>query len=276
VAASDLRGEPVRAETLERFAAAFAPHGFDSRAFDLTYGMAETTLFAAGSGFGGLRTVTLDTDALEEDRVELVVAGGAGRRIVSAGRPGDGVTIRIVSLERREPLEDDRIGEIWVAGPSVAGGYWRRPEETQVTFEQRLAGRDGAFVRSGDLGFVHDGELYIVGRIEDLIIVRGRNHHAQDLELTAERSHPALRPGGGAAFSLTAGDERVVLVHEIRPKFAEEIAAISQAATRAIAREHAVTLHELVGIAPGGLPKTTSGKTMRQAMREDYLAGRLR
>jgi acyl-CoA synthetase (AMP-forming)/AMP-acid ligase II len=269
-------GELVRAETLDSFAVEFAPFGFDAAAFDPVYGMAEATVFAAGTGFDGARSVTLDPAALQQDRLEFTAAGAVGRRLVSVGPPADGVTIRIVDPERCEPFGEDRVGEIWVAGANVTAGYWQRAEETREVFGHELAGEEGTrYMRTGDLGFLHDGELYVTGRIKDLIIVRGRNHHPRDIELTAERSHAGLRPGGGAAFSIVADEERVILVHEIRRDYAQLVDEITPAVRRAVAREHGVTLHELVCIPPGRLRKTTSGKTMRQAMRAEYLAGEL-
>jgi acyl-CoA synthetase (AMP-forming)/AMP-acid ligase II len=269
-------GEAVLADTLDRFAAEFAPHGFDPLAYDPVYGLAEATLFAAGAGYDGARTVTLDPTAAREDRLELATAGLAGRRLVSAGQPAPGVTIRIVDPQRRQALPEDEVGEIWVAGANVAAGYWERPEDSGEVFGQKLPGDEGmAFLRTGDLGFLHDGELYVTGRIKDLIIVRGRNHHPRDLELTAERSHPGLRPGGGAAFSVVSDEERVILVHEIRPDYAQAVDEITAAVRREVAREHGVTLAELVCVPPGRLRKTTSGKTMRHAMRREYLAGEL-
>ncbi len=268
-------GEPVRADTLDSFAVEFAPHGFDPVAYDPVYGMAEATVFVAGAGFGGARTVALDPESLQEDRLVFVEAG-AGRRLVSCGPPAEGVSIRIVDPDTRTALGEDRVGEIWVAGANVAAGYWQRPENSAEVFGQELPGEEGtAFMRTGDLGFIREGELYVTGRIKDLIIVRGRNHHPRDLELTAERSHPGLRPGGGAAFSVVADDERVILVHEIRPDYAQSLAEVATAVRRAVAEEHGLALHAFVPIPPGRLRKTTSGKTMRQAMRAEYLAGEL-
>ncbi len=172
------------------------------------------------------------------------------------------------------------VGEIWVAGPSVAAGYWDRAAETAETFQATLAGgggqESGPFLRTGDLGFLAGGELFVTGRLKDLIILRGRNHYPQDLERTAERGHPALRPGGAAAFSVDAGgEERLVLVCEVDRHFAGPAEEIAAAVRQAIAEEHEAQVHEVVLIRMATLPKTSSGKVQRRACRAAWLAGGL-
>ncbi|HEV7506310.1 MAG TPA: amino acid adenylation domain-containing protein [Thermoanaerobaculia bacterium] len=274
--------EPVRAGTLRRFAEAFAPCGFRAAAFRPCYGLAEATLLVSGWRQEGEepRVRALDAEALE--RHETVDAGDASRsrELVSCGAGMQ--TVLAVDPESGECCPPGRIGEIWVAGPSVAQGYWQRPEETTATFGARLADGTGPFLRTGDLGFVAEGELFLTGRLKDLIILRGRNHYPQDLELTAERVHADLRAGGGAAFSIeVSGEERLVIVHEVdRHALAgieagntEEIAA---AVRQAVAGEHEVSVAEVVLIRPETLPRTSSGKVRRSACRDLYLQGGLR
>ncbi|MES1211707.1 MAG: phosphopantetheine-binding protein, partial [Acidobacteriota bacterium] len=169
-----------------------------------------------------------------------------------------------------------RIGEIWIAGPSVAAGYWRNPEATESDFQARLASGEGPFLRTGDLGFVRDGELYVTGRIKDLVISRGRNHYPQDVELTAERSHSDLRPGSGAAFSVeVGGEERLVVVQEVERRRRDNFEEVIEAVRRAVAEEHEVQAHEVVLVRVGTVPKTSSGKIQRRATRSLYLVGDL-
>ncbi|PYQ61978.1 MAG: hypothetical protein DMF53_14145, partial [Acidobacteria bacterium] len=206
--------EPVRPETLERFAAAFAPCGFRRAAFFPCYGLAEATLLVSA----GRRQEGASVRAFAADEIERHRAAPAddGRALTACGRAADPrpgyPRIAIARPDSSEPCGPGEVGEIWVSAPSVAQGYWRRPEETERTFGARLAGGEGPFLRTGDLGFVADGELFVTGRLKDLIILRGRNHYPQDIELTVERSHPALRPGCGAAFAVEReGEERLVV-----------------------------------------------------------------
>jgi acyl-CoA synthetase (AMP-forming)/AMP-acid ligase II len=170
------------------------------------------------------------------------------------------------------------VGEIWISGPHVALGYWNQEQETARDFGAELAGAAGArgpFLRSGDLGFFHDGQLFIAGRAKDLIILRGRNLYPQDLELTAERSHGALRAGCSAAFAIEReGEERLVLVLEVdRGTDRAEYEKIAEAVRVAVAREHEARVEEVVLLSPGSIPKTSSGKIQRHASRAAFLAG---
>jgi FkbH-like protein len=274
--------EPVRPSTLERFAAAFAPCGFRATAAYPCYGLAEATLMVSGGSpiepphVGSFRAA-----ALERGLAEPAEPGEPGARVLAGcGRPLGDQTVLLVDPATAEPLPPGRIGEIWIAGPSVACGYWERPGETAEVFGARLAGSDGRtegpFLRTGDLGFLSGGELYVTGRIKDLIILRGRNCYPQDLELAAERSHPDLRPGGGAAFSVeSGGEEKLVLVHEVRRRPRANAAEIAAAVRAALAEEHEVAVSEVVLIRPETLPRTSSGKVRRRACREAYLAGEL-
>ncbi len=248
--------EPVRASTLERFAETFAPCGFRKEAFYPCYGLAEATLFVTGGSAG------------QAPRVD--------DRRVSCGRSWMGQRLVVADPETGAELPSGTEGEVWISGPSVAGGYWENPEGTARDFNAFLAAGEGPFLRTGDLGYLTGGELYVTGRLKDLIILRGRNHYPQDVELTAERAHPDLQPGGGAAFSVeTGGEERLVIVHEVARHRSEGIAAIAEAVRSAVAAEHEVQAQEVVLIRQAGLPKTSSGKVQRRLCRELYLRGEL-
>ncbi|HTG35648.1 MAG TPA: non-ribosomal peptide synthase/polyketide synthase [Thermoanaerobaculia bacterium] len=270
--------EPVRAETLDRFAAAFAASGFRRTAFYPCYGLAEATLFVAGGAAGREPAVEpFATAALERGAAERAVDGDPVRRLVGCGAAWLDQEIAVADPETGRPCPPGRVGEIWVAGSSVAQGYWNRPEATARDFGARLAGEPaGRFLRTGDLGFLAGGELFVTGRVKDLIILRGRNHYPQDLEATAEESHPALRPGCGAAFAVDdGGEERLVIVQEIDRRREGEAAAAAEAVRRAVAEAHEVRVHEVALVRAGAVPKTSSGKIRRAACRAAWRAGEL-
>ena len=288
--------EPVRAATLERFAATFASRGFRRQAFYPCYGLAETTLFVTGGELGEAPTVrTYDAGELEKDRAVATGEDAAkttesARPLVGCGRAWLGQEVVIADPVSRRPRDAGTVGEIWVAGPSVAGGYWERPDVSRETFAAHLDGdpESGPFLRTGDLGFVDDGELFVTGRLKDLIIIRGRNLYPHDLEHTAGACHPALRAGSTAAFAVLPEDargERLVLVLEVERRIvrekdpearAQHIEQIAEAVRRAVAEEHEVAVAAVVLIHPGTLPKTSSGKVRRRACREKYLGEELR
>jgi acyl-CoA synthetase (AMP-forming)/AMP-acid ligase II len=281
--------EPVRARTLEEFTRTFEPYGFRPTAVYPCYGLAEATLYVSGGAAGtGPRIETFDPEALARGVASRVTATStSGRALVSCGQSWHGHRAIIADPERRTRCADGEIGEIWVKGPSVAQGYWNRTDQTIETFGATLASTgDGPFLRTGDLGFVHGGELFIAGRLKDLIIVDGRNHYPQDIELTVEGSHPAFRAGCSAAFAVDVGGmERLVVVAEAdvgaRPDTGAAAEAgdlaniISRAARRAVAVDHDIELHEVVLLRSGAIPKTTSGKIRRRACREGWTAGSL-
>ena len=273
--------EPVRRETLERFAEAFAPCGMSRSALYPCYGLAEATLMVSGSRPScGAVYGSFAAPALERNEVVTVPDGGPkARSLVSSGRPLEGLTVAIVDPETGAPCPAGRVGEIWVAGPSVARGYWNRPKATLQVFGSLLPGvGEGLFLRTGDLGFLHDDELFISGRLKDLIIVRGRNLYPQDIELTAERAHPVLRTGYGAAFSIdAAGEERLVIVHEVERQSLKglDVEAVAAAIRAAVSREHETQVYAVALLRPATLPKTTSGKVQRQACRAAFLGQEL-
>jgi len=272
--------EPIHKETLERFTKAFEPCGFQADVFCPAYGMAETTLKIATVRSGITPTfLPVDAGALENNQIVEVVEGeGDARTLVGCGFPEFGTKVVIVNPESLTQCQPQEVGEIWVAGETVARGYWNRPEETEKTFQAYLSDTsEGPFLRTGDLGFLRDRELFITGRLKDLIIIRGRNLYPQDIERTAERSHPSLRPWAIATFSVeVAGEEQLVIVQELdsrkAPDNAEEI--ISAIRSR-IAQEYEVQVYGVVLIKPGSIPKTTSGKIQRRAAYADFLADNL-
>lgn len=269
--------EPVQAETLERFSRAFAGCGFRASAFYPAYGLAEATLKVSGGERGG-GWVSFKADAawLQRNRVREA-AGGPVRRLVGCGRPALETRVVIVDPETGRRCAPDEVGEIWVAGPGVAQGYWGRPEETRATFGAFLSDTgEGPFLRTGDLGFLRDGELYIAGRLKDLIIIRGLNHHPNDIEATARRAHPEVASSVAAAFAIEAeGEEKLALAIEAAGKGPEDAGAIAVAVRQAIAAEHEVQLHAFALVAKGAIPRTSSGKVQRGLCRSRYLSGEL-
>ncbi|MET0396796.1 MAG: amino acid adenylation domain-containing protein, partial [Longimicrobiaceae bacterium] len=271
--------EPVRAETLRAFSEAFAPSGFRERAFFACYGLAEATLMVTGSRSAELPVErAVDPDALGDGLVRE--ADPQGRyRLVGSGRSAASQRVIIVDPATLRECALDRVGEVWVAGPSVAHGYWGHPEATAETFGAFEAGTgEGPFLRTGDLGFVDgEGELFITGRLKDLIVIRGRNHYPQDIEQTALRSHEGLRAGSGAAFSVEeGGEERLVVVHEVSRQAAKlDVEEVAGAIRRAVAAEHGLQVHAVAVVRPGGVPRTTSGKVQRRACRAKYHVGDL-
>jgi len=271
--------EPVRAETIDQFSKMFEPCGFRREAFYPCYGMAEATLIVSGGFRAALPVVrTFDGEALENNQVLDALPDVEGsRELVGSG--GNLLDQRIVIADpnTETSVPGDRVGEIWVAGPSVAQGYWNQKEETQRTFQAYLKDTgEGPFLRTGDLGFLQDGELFITGRLKDLIIIRGLNHYPQDIELTAGKSHARLRQGNGAAFVVEVESrERLVLVHEIERRQQRELEPVFEAIRREVAAEHDLLVEAIVLIKAGSIPKTSSGKIQRHACRRGFLDGSL-
>jgi acyl-CoA synthetase (AMP-forming)/AMP-acid ligase II len=265
--------EPVRLETLERFAAAFAVAGFRKCAFLPCYGMAENTLMVTGcrdqSG-----PVANDVPVSAGESVAAYVSAaqeGKARHVVSCGTPVLGTRVLIVDPATATVLPEQTVGEIWMSGPSVSPGYYNSSADTAKNFGARLAGGAGPFLRSGDLGFLQDERLFVTGRIKDLIIVRGRNYYPQDLEESASHSNPQLVRGGGAAFTMEQeGRNVLVLVHELTRDgwLRGEPDRIAADIKEAIGNEHDLVVHQVVLIRPGSLPRTSSGKVQRSLCRE--------
>jgi acyl-CoA synthetase (AMP-forming)/AMP-acid ligase II/acyl carrier protein len=269
--------EPIRAETIDRFAGAFKSCGFHREAFFPCYGLAEATLIVTGGAKSDPPVVKkakapeLAANHLIEDDSE------DARSIVGCGRALMDQRVAIVDPESLTECSNGQVGEIWVQGPSVARGYWNQPEETARVFQAKLCGADNdgeTFLRTGDLGAIKDGELFVTGRIKDLIIIRGRNLYPQDVESTIERSHPAFRPGCNAAFSIEiGGEERLVAVQETTGD--EHFDEITGDLCRAVIDEHEVQLYAVALVGAGTIPKTSSGKIQRRACKEEFLNGSL-
>lgn len=272
--------EPIRRETLERFAEAFAPCGFRQEAFAPCFGLAEATLLVSGVRKTALPSVrTLQTAALTQNRAVVVETGASieqkhVRTFVSSGQIPLGQKVVIVNPETRTLCSSDEIGEIWASGPNIAQGYWQKVEETQHTFQAYLADSgEGPFLRTGDLGFLQDGELFVTGRLKDLIIIRGRNHYPQDIELTVEQSHPALRAGCVIASSFDVlGEERLVIVSEVERQFRNlDVDEVVGVIRQVVAEQHELQVHAVVLVKIGSIPKTSSGKLQRNVCREKFL-----
>jgi acyl-CoA synthetase (AMP-forming)/AMP-acid ligase II/acyl carrier protein len=271
--------ETVRAATLERFAAAFARYGFRREAFHPCYGLAEATLLVSGKQhLRAPNTVSIQEHALEQNTVVETPIGDRGSRsLVSCGESEPDQRIVIVDPESSTVCAPDKVGEVWVSGPSIARGYWNSPDETAKTFRARLSNDDEElFLRTGDLGFFHDGELFITGRLKDLIVIRGLNHYPQDIELTVEGSHSALRRGCGAAFSIEVeGEERLVIVQELEHRLQINVTEVVESICQAVSEKHELETHAVVLIKKGSILKTSSGKIQRRACRALFQAEKL-
>ena len=268
-------GEPVRADTLERFAETFAPCGFRPEAFYPCYGLAEATLLVSG-GYKTAPPVVrwFDGKALETDRVVPIAASeGGARALVGCGQTMPDQQIVIADPSRLTLMPAGQVGEVWVSGPSVAQGYWQRTDETEQTFRAyRPDTGEGPFLRTGDLGFTHDGELFVAGRLKDLVIVHGLNHYPQDIEATAAKSHPGVRGGWGAAFTIEEGPEqKLVIILELERHQRAEAAQVIGAICRDVAREHDLVVDSIVLVRAGSIPKTSSGKVQRHVCRDAFL-----
>ncbi|HEY1615387.1 MAG TPA: fatty acyl-AMP ligase [Rhizomicrobium sp.] len=271
-------GETIRPETLENFATAFAPAGFHASSILPCYGLAESTLLATAGRPG--EGMIVQEPAQDEVRDAGGIAGPSARRRVCCGQAGDGHALAIVDPETCRRVPHGECGEIWLRGPSVAQGYWMRDADTEETFRGVLAEwpQEGSWLRTGDLGFLSSDGLYVTGRRKDLIIVRGANLDPLDLEIAVSQCHPSLSNGAAAAFSLEREDgEAVVLVHEIDRAAMKQpdMQGIVDQVARTMSRNFGLTLHDLVLLRPGSLPRTTSGKVQRQVCKQSYASGEL-
>lgn len=275
--------EPVRASTLDRFAAAFAPCGFRLASLVPAYGLAEATVMVSGGKrlYPGTCFSLVSSELADHGQVVESSAGEPdAKRVVGCGHTVLEQQIVIADPQTGVTCPADRVGEIWVSGPHVAKGYWERPEETAQAFQVYLADSGaGPFLRTGDQGFMRAGNLYITGRHKDLIIIRGSNHYPQDIEQTVERAHPVLRPGNGAAFALeVAGEERLCIAQEVdrgREDSAADLQEVIQAVREAVSEAHGLDVHAIVLLKTGSICKTTSGKIQRRACRAAFVRDEL-
>lgn len=274
--------EPVRADTQDRFASKFAPFGFKAEAFHPAYGLAEATLLVSvGGGYPKTSVFLANREKLEQGHVQPAEPGDDknAQELVNCGPLMGDIKVAIVNPQTCERCSDDEIGEIWVRGGNIAEGYWNNPDETQKTFRAYIKGSgEGPFMRTGDLGFMYDGHLYVTGRHKDLIIIRGRNYYPQDIEHLVQTVHPSMRPGSGAAFSIkVSGVEHLVVVQEVKEELRGEKTweEIIQEIRFAIAREFGIRAYCVVLIRPATLSKTSSGKIMRSETRQLYESGEL-
>jgi acyl-CoA synthetase (AMP-forming)/AMP-acid ligase II/acyl carrier protein len=277
--------ESVRAKTLEDFTEAFRDCGFRQEAFYPCYGMAEATLMISSKrSAASYKVCAIDGVALEQNRVLLAEAQTASiRQIVGCGQVGDRGGLEQAGLDQKIAIVNptaltrctsNEVGEIWVSGSSLAQGYWKRFEETDQTFKANLADEEGLpFLRTGDLGFIYRDELFVTGRLKDLIIIRGRNHYPQDIEWTVQASHPSLRVGHSAAFSIAVdGFERLVIAAEVERQALRQLNPddIIGAIRQTISEEHQLQVYAIALLKPGSLPKTSSGKIQRNACRAAF------
>lgn len=272
-------GEPVRARAAAAFVEAFAPYGFSASAFTACFGMAENTLINTAERGRGPFIVKADTAALAAKRFRPASSGQPFSEIVSCGEPVPGVKAAIVDPESRRRLPENQVGEIWLAGGSVAESYWRRPEETEALLRARIVDEpEDAWLRTGDLGFRNADGVFVTGRLKDMLIIRGQNIYPQDVENTVLECSPDLQDGFGAAFSIEKDEEEaLVVVVELGRTAATRIdgKAAAGAAITAVSNQFGVRLYDFVLVRPGGVPRTTSGKVRRGRTRELYLRGEL-
>ena len=252
--------EPVRAQTMERFARAFAPAGFRPSAFHPYYGLAEASLIVTA----GVSWSARDTKSLT---LQPRPAGAPPRRVVSCGVAPPDHRLVVVDPTTRTRVPPGQVGEIWISGASVAQQYWRRGDETSEIFGARLADSgEGPFLRSEDLGFTLGNQLFVTGRMRDMIIMREARYYPADIELTAQLAAPVLRPGRGAAFTeRTCGQERLVIAYEVRSTAATaDVRSVAAAIRTAVAAEHGIRVQTVILLPPGTLPMTSNGKVRRR------------
>jgi len=274
-------GEPIHPETSEEFFRAFSSRGLRREALAPVFGLAEATLLVSAVPVTEAPVVgRFNAKALGRGEVEPTSDERGAQFVVACGRLLPQTEVAIVEPQSRQRRQPHEVGEIWVNAPGVARGYWERPDDSNETFRARIAGEaDGpTYMRTGDLGFMHDGQLYISAREKDLIIVHGLNHYPQDIEWTVQQTDAVMRGDNGAAFSIDVdGEERLCIVQEVeRGRYSEEeLAAMMRKVTDAITEQHGIPLHGAALIKRASLPKTTSGKIKRRACRQAFLDGAL-
>ena len=273
--------EPVRAEVLKKFAEAFQVSGFKATALCPGYGLAEATLVVTAVSYDSPSYFyPVQANALEKNKIVGATETDSNvQTLVGCGWTTIDTQIVIVNPETLKPCSPEIVGEIWVSGSTIAQGYWGKPQETQETFQAYLADTGaGPFLRTGDLGFIKDGELFVTGRLKEIILIRGRNNYPQDIEYTVQNSHPALRPSCGAAFTVEVkGEERLVVVQEVERTWLRkiDIDEVNRAIRKAVVQEYDLQVYAIALIRTGSLPKTSSGKIQRRGCRAKFLEGSL-
>ena len=272
--------EPVRSETIDKFAEYFAPCGFRKEAFYPCYGMAESTLIITGGSKQAKPVIdSFDSQGLTANRASPATNSATATTLVGSGQNISGQKIVIANPDNLTKCNDGEIGEIWVTSDSVAQGYWQRKEQTKEIFNAYLVDTgDGPFLRTGDLGFLHKGELFVTGRLKDLIIIRGRNYYPQDIELTVDNSHPAVRIGCGAAFVIEIdGKEQLVITQEVKRSYLRKlnVEEVTKAIRNKVSQEHELQPYAVVLLKTGSIPKTSSGKIRRHACKAGFREGSL-
>ncbi|PSF37560.1 AMP-dependent synthetase [Aphanothece hegewaldii CCALA 016] len=271
--------EPINPQTLEQFTDKFAEVGFRHEAFYPCYGMAESTLLVTGGNKSQAPILeTVEETALAKNQVIRSIATGKGTKtLVGCGRVKADGKIAIVNPKTLTRCSANQIGEIWVSSESVAQGYWKQEQKTKEIFYANLATEKGNFLRTGDLGFLReDGELFVTGRMKNVIIIRGQNHYPQDIEQTVSQAHPALRGGCGAAFGVTINScEKLVIVHEVERTYLKKIdpKEVTWDIRQALTAQHGLQVHDIVLLKPGSIPKTSSGKIQHFLCREKFQQG---
>ena len=270
--------EPIRENTLQKFHKKYEGRGFSINAFYPCYGLAESTLLVSGGKRGAsFKSLTIDKNMMKQNRVEVVTDQDHQVKLVSSGRSLPNHKIKIVDPDKGIECSNKEIGEIWVSGSSIAQGYWGREGQSKQTFSARIINGDEPYLRTGDLGFIKDGELFVTGRKKDLIIIRGRNYYPQDIELTVGKSHPDLHIDHGAAFSVDEnGKEKLVIVQELKRRYSKDkLHQIEKDIRKAITEEHQLLVDDIVLIRYYSIPKTSSGKIQRYVCKSQYLSNKL-
>jgi acyl transferase domain-containing protein/acyl-CoA synthetase (AMP-forming)/AMP-acid ligase II/pimeloyl-ACP methyl ester carboxylesterase len=271
--------EPVRAETIEQFSKYFSSCGFKQAAFYPCYGMAESTLLITGGNKQAKPVLkSFDKLGIEENQAVAPSDLETATTLVGCGQNIPEQELIVVNTDTFTQCSEGEIGEIWVNSESVAQGYWRNRELTETIFQACLATGEKPWLRTGDLGFLQAGELFVTGRLKDLIIIRGRNYYPQDIELTVDNAHPAVRAGNSAAFAIEIqGEEKLVIVQEIERSYLRKlnVEAVTKSIRKAIIEQHELNPYAVILLKTGSIPKTSSGKIQRHACKAGFLEGSL-
>jgi acyl-CoA synthetase (AMP-forming)/AMP-acid ligase II len=271
--------EPVRVETIDRFSQKFAACGFRKEAFYPCYGMAEATLFVSGrQKLSPVKVLQVEAVALEQNQVKVTQDAETSRSIISCGQAWLDTEIKIVDPQTQHPCQPDQVGEIWVSGSGLGTGYWRLPDLSVQTFSAQTTTETKTYLRTGDLGFLYKNELFVTGRLNDVLVFWGFNHYPQHIEQTVEACHAGFRTDSNAAFSVKVNDEeRLVIAQEVERSYRNRITIeeVVELIRWNVFEQHFIDIYSIVLLKPGSLPKTSSGKVQRSACRTLYLENKL-